>query len=199
MNIQDFNFVLFDGFETLDAFGPAEIMGELKENYRLNYFSQGGGIVQSSQSIKVETLPFSQMNTQGVLLIPGGIGTRSLVDDCNFVDELSKLVHKAEFVLTVCTGSALLAKTGLLNGRRATANKEVFDWVCSQNLHVKWQRSARWVVDGPIYTSSGVSAGMDMALGFVAELHGQRAALDIARRLEYLWNSDSKNDPFALN
>jgi transcriptional regulator GlxA family with amidase domain len=58
---------------------------------------------------------------------------------------------------------------------------------------------ARWAADGKYYTSSGVSAGIDMALGFVAELHGRATAVEAARQMEYVWNEDKENDPFALS
>lgn len=82
---------------------------------------------------------------------------------------LLNLVLNSQNCLTVCTGSALLAKTGLLNMKKATSNKKAFAWVKSVNNNVKWVEEARWVVDGKFYTSSGVSAGMDMVLGFIRD------------------------------
>lgn len=194
----DFNIVLFDGFETLDAFGPAEVIGNLQDIYRLGYFSTGGGAVTSSHQVRVSTRPFSEMAPGGVLLVPGGMGTRALVDDAAFISALSAAARGAAFVLSVCTGSALLAKTGLLNGRRATSNKIAFDWVESTNGDVVWIKRARWVVDGTFYTSSGVSAGIDMALGFVGDQHGQAVAQRVANSIEYIWNTDKDTDPFSV-
>ena len=191
------NIVLFDGFETLDAFGPAEIISMMPDLYHLEYYSYHGGVVTSTQNIRVETLPFRELREGGILLIPGGIGTRKLVDDVAFIAEVKKAADSAAFVLTVCTGAALLAKTGLLDGRRATSNKRVFDWVCSVRDAVVWIRQARWVVEGKFYTASGVSAGMDMTLGFVFDQHGAAAAREVADAIEYTWNSDREIDPFA--
>jgi transcriptional regulator GlxA family with amidase domain len=98
---------------------------------------------------------------------------------------------------TVCTGSALLARTGLLDGRPATSNKIAWDWGVQQGPRVKWMRQARWVDDGNIVTSSGVSAGIDMALGLIARLHGRDMALASARYMEYRWHEDAADDPFA--
>ena len=98
---------------------------------------------------------------------------------------------------TVCTGSALLARTGLLDHRPATSNKLAWDWVVQQGPQVQWVRQARWVDDGDILTSSGVSAGIDMALSLIARLHGREMALTSARNMEYIWNEDAENDPFA--
>ncbi len=197
LTMTDFNIILFDNFETLDAFGPAEIIGKMPGTYNLDYYSLHGKTVTSSHQVRVNTKPFADMNKEGILLIPGGMGTRTLVDKTGFIEELSAIACKAVFVLTVCTGSALLAKTGLLNGRSATSNKRAFDWVQSVNTEVNWIKSARWVVDGNCYTSSGVSAGMDMTLGFISDLHGQNTAKNIADAIEYFWNSDKSFDPFT--
>lgn len=100
-------------------------------------------------------------------------------------------------MLSVCTGSGLLAKTGLLKGKQATSNKMAFDWVCSLDNDVVQIRNARWTNDGKIYTSSGVSAGIDMTLGFVSDVHGFKLAEDTAKYIEYIWSKDKDNDPFA--
>lgn len=193
-----FNVVLFEGFETLDAFGPAEIMGRMPDDYKMGFYSPDGGIMVSAQNVRVETSPFAAMDVGGILLIPGGMGTRKLVGDAGYLDCLKAFAKKARFVLTVCTGSALLAAAGMLDGRRATTNKIAFDWVRSVRPEVNWQKKARWAVDGNIYTSSGVSAGMDMVLGFVGDLHGNERAREIARYIEYCWNEHMDDDPFAL-
>ena len=194
-----FNIILFDDFETLDAFGPVEIIGKMPKAYKLNYYSINGGTVLSSQQVSVNTNSFNEIDTSGVLLIPGGIGTRTLINNVDFIDQIRILSQKALYVLTVCTGSALLAKTGLLNGKNATSNKLAFDWVCKNGTDVNWIKKARWVRDGKYYSSSGVSAGMDMTLGFITDIHGEKTALDICNLIEYIWNKDKNNDPFAVS
>lgn len=190
------NVLLFPDFETLDAFGPVEMLGRA-EGVRLRCFSVGGTAVKSCQGVEVVTEPLDRADPAGVLLVPGGMGTRPLVRDEAFLLRLRQAAQRAEYCLTVCTGSALLAATGLLDGRRATSNKRAMDWVVSVNPRVNWVRSARWAVDGKFYTSSGVSAGMDMALGFLSDRFGKAKAQSAADGAEYLWNSDSAADPFA--
>ena len=185
-----FNVILFDDFETLDAFGPVEIIGKMPKTYKLGCFSMNGGTIVSSQQVSVNTFPFSEMDTSGVLLIPGGIGTRKLVDDIGFIEQIKTLSKKASYVVTVCTGSALLAKTGLLNGKNATSNKMAFEWVCGNANDVKWLKQARWVNDDKYYTSSGVTAGIDMILGFISDIHGENIAESICSYVEYVWNKD---------
>ena len=99
--------------------------------------------------------------------------------------------------MSVCSGSAILAKAGLLDGRRATSNKQFFDLARVQGPAVQWVEQARWVEDGPFATSSGVSAGIDMALAVIAKLYGKEIAQEIAEWTEYEWQQDSTRDPFV--
>ena len=195
--MKDFNIIVFDGFETLDVMGPAEIIGELSETFTLRLCSANGGLVISAQNLCVDTAAFTAIRPGSVLLIPGGIGTRKLIADQRYIDHLKALALDAETVLTVCTGSALFSKTGLLDGREATSNKKLFPWAQAVNPNVRWRKRARWVIDGKYYTSSGVTAGMDMTLGFVRDTLGYDTARAIARDMEYLWNEDMDSDPFA--
>ena len=113
-----------------------------------------------------------------------------------FLQALTHLATSADWVLSVCTGSALLAKARLLDGRQATSNKRAWQWIISQSQQVNWVAQARWVVDGKFYTSSGVSAGMDMALGFIADRQDIEVARQIAHDIEYRWHEDSTQDEF---
>lgn len=119
------------------------------------------------------------------------------MNDSQLLQALKEAVELSNYCLSVCTGSALLAKTGLLDNKKATSNKKAFDWVASVNSSVNWIRSARWVVDGKYYTSSGVSAGIDMALGFIKDRFGEQEAKDIANHIEYIWTEDCSKDVFA--
>ncbi len=193
----DFTVLLFNGFETLDAMGPAEIIGVLPDHFRLRMCSQSGGLQLSAQNVRVDTEPFSAITPGGVILLPGGIGTRALVKDAAFLQAFKTLALESAYTLTVCTGSPVLAATGLLDGRAATSNKQVFSWASSVNTRVRWQKKARWVVDGKFYTSSGVTAGMDMTLDFVRDTLGEKAARTVAAEIEYQWNEDKDTDPFA--
>lgn len=190
--------LLFDQFETLDVFGPVEILGSLPDVFKLNFISANGGLVESSQNVRVDTdLYKSENDMEKILLVPGGIGTREKIDDNNFINLIESISNKSKYVISICTGSALLAKTGILNGKRATTNKRAFKWVTEQGKDVLWVKEARWVKDDNIYTSSGVSAGIDMTLGFIADLIGKEKALEISQRIEYFWNENSEYDPFS--
>jgi putative intracellular protease/amidase len=191
------NILLFENFTTLDALGPAEVFSKLNQIYSIDYFSINGGLISSSTNTRIQTKKMDEIIQNDLVLIPGGLGTRELVNDDQFIKKLYAIVEKSENVLCVCTGSALLAKTGLLNNKRATSNKISWEWVIAQNEKVKWVKKARWVVDGKYYTSSGITAGIDMSLGFVSDKISYAAAFKISTALEYIWNENKEKDPFS--
>ena len=190
------NVLLFDGFEILDAVGPIEVLGSMKE-FSLTYVSLPGGSIKSWQGLAVDTVPITSVLPASVLLLPGARDIEACLADPAFGSALRSAAEAAEYCLTVCTGSALLGATGLLDGRKATTNKMAFDMVKSLNPAVNWQSRARWTHDGKYFTASGISAGQDMVLGFVAELFGQDRARQEARDIEYIWNEDPDDDPFG--
>ena len=131
-------------------------------------------------------------------MVPGGVGTRIELLNPVLLDYLRDQDQRTQVTTSVCTGSALLAKAGLLKGHKATSNKNAFSLAVDQDPSVDWIVKARWVDDGKYVTSSGVSAGTDMALGLVAKLYGKARAQALARSLEYEWHEDLTVDPFAL-
>ena len=118
----DFYFLLFDKFETLDLFGPVEIFGRIPDA-RLNYISMKGGIITSAQGTQILTKKAAKLPDDAVLVVPGGRGTRPLVKDADFLARLKDLADSATNVLSICTGSALLAAAGVLVNVKATSNK----------------------------------------------------------------------------
>lgn len=195
--MQTITALVFDNFETLDLFGPVEMFGSLPEHYQIQFASMTGDTIHSKHGVALQTTAVADLAYQtDILLIVGGMGTRQMVDDKSFLQTLTTLAEQADWVLSVCTGSALLARAGILDGKRATSNKLSWPWVITQSDKVHWVPQARWVVDGKFYTSSGVSAGMDMALGFVADRHDIATARQIADYTEYRWQEDSQLDDF---
>ncbi|MCF7520926.1 DJ-1/PfpI family protein [Neisseria sp. ZJ106] len=188
--------LLFDDYETLDLMGPVEFLFRIP-HAQLHYVSHTGGAISSRQGFSVATQRLNTLPPDSVLLVPGGQGTRALVGNPDFIRALSDWAQQAKYCLCVCTGSALLAKTGLLDGLAATSNKKALSWVAGVNHQVCWQTSARWTVSGKFYTSSGVSAGMDMALAFIADCFGNNLAESIADHAEYIRNRCASHDPFA--
>lgn len=188
----------YPDFELLDAFGPLEMFGTLGEKVRIVDIGPAPGLVKSAQGPAVQvTHGWRDAPQCDLLLVPGGIGTFSAIDDDDLLDLLRRQASGARMVMSVCTGSALLARAGLLDARRATTNKMFFEMVRSQSDAVNWVTEARWVVDGPFATSSGVSAGMDMALDVIARCWGVEAAEVVAAFTEYSWQRNADHDPFA--
>ena len=167
--------VLFDGFETLDVFGPVEMLGASGE-FQIAFYSLEGGVVKSYQGVPVETQPLGDVAEPEVLLVPGGMGVYGMLENDAFIARLAELAG---------------------DGRRATTYKARMDRAEELFPAVNWERNARWTVDGNLYVSSGVSAGTDMALGFIADVCGRETAEKTARYAEYTWNDDPANDPFA--
>lgn len=190
--------VLYPGFELLDVFGPVEMWANTP-GFEIILIAEQAGPVTSAQGPAVTaTHGFATAPDLDIMMVPGGIGTTAQLENPVLLDFLRRQDRHTEFTTSVCTGSALLARAGLLKGRRATSNKAYFSLATSQDASVDWIKKARWVEDGKLFTSSGVSAGTDMALALVARIHGTDQARSLARSLEYQWSEDADNDPFAI-
>jgi transcriptional regulator GlxA family with amidase domain len=190
--------VLFDGFELLDVFGPLEMFGVAQGRFAISLIGPHTGPLPSAQGPRsVCDHTYGDAPPVDIVMVPGGIGNRPLLEDRTFLDWLARYSATAGYVTSVCTGSALLAAAGLLDGYRATSNKHAFSWVRELGNGVEWVPEARWVVDRNRWTSSGVAAGIDMALALIAHLHGDALAQGIADGTEYDWHTDANWDPFA--
>ncbi|MGH7401284.1 MAG: DJ-1/PfpI family protein [Candidatus Rokuibacteriota bacterium] len=198
---------LFDGFTVLDVYGPVQAFasariplpdGSPRRLFEIVTLAEKAGPIRSGEGPTTQAeYAFADAPAYDILLVPGGFGTRQAVSNAPLLLALTAASRRAAVTTTVCTGSALLARTGLMDGRPATSNKVAWDWVVQQGPRVRWQRRARWVDDGDLITSSGVSAGIDMALSVVARVHGLDMARQAARFMEYVWHEDPADDPFA--
>ncbi|KAF9021524.1 class I glutamine amidotransferase-like protein [Hymenopellis radicata] len=177
----NFGIVVFPSFTALDVFGPLEALNMLALQVPINL-----AIIAPTLE-PVTTKPQSAaMNTQNsncseslvpthtfdeppadleVLIVPGGIGTRNPSINST-VDYVAAAYPSLRYLITVCTGATIAAKAGVLDGKNATTNKLSWTWATSTGSNVNWISHARWVVDGNIYTTSGVSAGIDGFFGF---------------------------------
>ncbi len=190
--------VLFDGFELLDVFGPVELFGMVPDRLAVEFIGPEAGPVASSQGAEViATSSYDEAASPDIMLIPGGKGAWRLVEDDAFLSWLRTWATPASLVTSVCTGSAVLAAAGLLDGYQATSNKAAFAWARAQGQKVEWIARARWVQDRDRWTSSGVAAGMDMAAALLADLFGQEVAQSVATRVELEVHDDASWDPFA--
>ncbi|MEP3115625.1 DJ-1/PfpI family protein [Nisaea sp.] len=190
--------LVFPGFQTLDFFGPIEMLGDPAYELKITTVAKSHTPVPSRhrQHIVPDTC-FADKTDYDLLLIPGGDAALAEGEDAEMLEWIRAVATNAECVMAVCTGTILLGLTGLLDGRRATTNKLDFLQTVHLAPSVEWVKQARWVEDGKYFTSSGVSAGMDMALAALAKLYGNDKAAETAYGTEYIWNNDAGHDPFA--
>ena len=134
-----------------------------------------------------------------LLMIPGGGGTWPLLDEVHHTAEVAALlewVHamdrKVTIMASVCTGAAVLARAGLLDGLPAATNHGAFGWVAAHGPKVLWDSVSRWVDAGKYVTSAGVSAGTDMGFYLVSRLAGPAVAENAVVAAEYNWQRDPK-------
>ena len=190
--------ILYEGFELLDYYGPLEMFGSVGPELRILTVAQTPGEVASTQGPKtVAQYGFADCPQLDLILLPGGVGTLAELKNEALLEFLRQRSAAARITMSVCSGSAILAQAGLLDGRRATSNKQFFGLLTSQHKKVTWVEQARWVEDGKIVTSSGVSAGIDMALAVIARLYGKERAETIAALTEYDWHQNPAWDPFV--
>ncbi|TMW59949.1 hypothetical protein Poli38472_005018 [Pythium oligandrum] len=196
--------ILFQNVTTLDFMGPATylemiqpMLGQKTDFYTIS--DKVGGPIQPSYlmplhaSVTMEEAP----RKWDILIIPGGPGATPYAKNEKLVSYARAAAENATDVLTVCTGGRILGATGLLDGKSATTNKIRFNEIAATYPNVKWVPHARWVEDGKWWTSSGVSAGLDMGHAYVAKKFGAEAATRIARTIEYVATTDGSEDPFA--
>ena len=190
--------ILYNNFELLDLYGPLEMFGALPGNFHIITVSDQAGPVASLPGPRtVADYSYADCPPLDLILLPGGIGTMAELENDSLLNFLRERSADAQYTMSVCSGSAILARAGLLDGRRATSNKQLFKVATSQSDKVEWVEHARWVEDGTFITSSGVSAGTDMSLAVIARLYGDEHAQRIADFTEYQWHRDAFDDPFA--
>lgn len=203
----DIGVLLYDRVEPIDVFGPVEMwMNMGAEKVRVHFIGKTKDeVALTTTSYPAKLAPkmkpefdFSDAPELDLLMVPGGIGTFKTIDDQAVITYIQKVASKGAVMASVCTGSAILAKAGVLKGKKATSNKAFFDYAKQQGP-ANWQSSARWVEDGKIITSSGVTAGIDMSLAVIARFFGSEVASMIATSTEYTWNPSAKEDPFTAN
>lgn len=196
--MRTFAALVFPGFETLDYFGPIEMLGGFGQETEIITVAKNRDPVPSchGQRIVVDKTIFEK-NDYDLLFIPGGDAALIAGQDAELLAWIRQASENAEKVMAVCTGTVLLGMSGVLDGRKATTNKMDFTNTVHLAPCVDWVKQARWVEDGKFFTSSGVSAGMDMALAVMADLFGMEMADRIALGCEYEWHKDASRDPFA--
>ncbi|RTE04348.1 GNAT family N-acetyltransferase [Paenibacillus whitsoniae] len=188
--------VLYDKVDTLDFTGPHDVFGvagSVGGDFRVGTVSEKGTPVTTVSGITITPrYGFEQCPTADILIVPGGLGSRTEIANERLIAWIREAAVKAELVLSVCTGALLLAQAGLLEGLRVTTNRTAYEllrsMVSSQDTTVV--EDVRYVDNGRIVTSGGVTSGFDAALHVVARLCGEARATEVASRLEYAWHAE---------
>jgi transcriptional regulator GlxA family with amidase domain len=187
--------LVFDDVEVLDFCGPFEVFsiarnpdrpGEDDALFRAVIIAEEDRIISCRGGLLVQPhYTIDDHPTLDLLVVPGGKGTRRERSNPRVLDWIAAQSGQIDLTTSVCTGAFLLAERGLLDDRKATTHWASVDWMREQYPAVETLADARVVDEGPVITSAGVSAGIDMALHVVARLHGKNTAAFTARRMEY--------------
>lgn len=148
----------------------------------------------------IATHSFATAPPLDLLIVAGGLGFNTLVanNDTTVEDFVAACFDATDYVVSVCTGAAFLARAGVLEGRNATTNKAAWADVTKFGENVNWVPNARWVQDGKVWTSSGVSAGMDMMTAFLRHIYGDPKVNHAVNVIEYAPHTNPTWDAFAV-
>jgi transcriptional regulator GlxA family with amidase domain len=212
--------VLYPGFEVLDAAGPIEALNCLAfspgdKDLKFSIISRSMEAVRpgaNSFTLSQGYLPthtFDNAPQLDMLLVPGGFGSfdwlpgteNNNVDD--YIDYVKRAYHgygdkkPLQYIMSVCNGTILLAKAGILDGRKATTNKDFYYDITKLGPKTHWLGRARWVADGNVWTTSGVSAGADGMLAFMEGLMDKKWVTSVVNMMEWRRAESADDDPFA--
>jgi transcriptional regulator GlxA family with amidase domain len=193
---------IFDDVEVLDFCGPFEVFTTasrvfkrgnpaLPEPFVVFTVAREAGPIKARAGLVVQPdYVFAEHPPIGVLLVPGGVVTAELRRP-EVTAWIDRTARQATLYASVCTGAFLLAQAGLLDGRTATTHWEDIDDLRAMFPAVQVVGERRWVDQGPVVTSAGISAGIDMSLHLVERLAGRELALRTARQMDFDWREDS--------
>jgi transcriptional regulator GlxA family with amidase domain len=200
-----FGLLIYPGFEALDAFGPIEVVNNISLTHKDITLSIIAATLEPVSTLHkgthsvgqsvVPTHTFTGAPALDVLIIPGGWGGFNTSPDLQ--QWVRDTVPELDTLITVCNGSALAAQIGVLDGKSATTNKMLWKQCVAHGPKVNWVAKARWVRDGNIWTSSGVTAGIDATLAWVEDEYGEALAVELANIMEFTRAESPSHDPFS--
>lgn len=178
---------IFPGFQILDAAGPVaafEIATRFAPGaYRLRVAARESGLIASSAGIAMPAVALHALRGVDTLIVVGGEGTRAAVQDDNLLGVIARLAPRVRRVASVCSGAYLLAQTGLLDGKRATTHWRRAADLARRFPAVRVDANCIFIKDGSIWTSAGISAGIDLSLALIGEDLGDEIAGRVAREM----------------
>lgn len=185
--------LIFHDVELLDSCGPYEVFSVTGLRDNLNPFNvytvaEKRGPVLTSNNLSINPhYDFSDCPAPDILIIPGGMGSRREMNNPVLVNWVKGCAQKAELILSVCTGALILAKAGLLDGLSATTHHNAITLLKEIAPNTTVFDDKRFVDNGRIILSAGISAGIDMSFYVVGKLLGEKQALETAFHMEYDW------------
>jgi transcriptional regulator GlxA family with amidase domain len=184
---------LFDEVEVLDFAGPFEVFSiasmpnKTDKPFSVYTVSQYGSVIKARNGLIVQpSFSFETAPDFDILIIPGGYGAEEIeINNEAIIYWLKEMRHKVGLIASVCTGALLLAKAGLLNGKRATTHWMDIERLEKEYPNVRVEKNVKFVDEGTIITSGGISAGINMSLHVIKRLLGENIMSNTAKRMEY--------------
>jgi transcriptional regulator GlxA family with amidase domain len=183
--------LLFSDVEELDAVGPWEVLSHWTRNHPEDGFSvttlsRFGGLIECANGLTLQAhCSYAEAPALDVLVYPGGRGTRPQLRDEVQLEWVRRQRAEVPLMTSVCTGSLVYAAAGLLRGRPATTHWSALDELAALDPTIELRPDDRFVDDGDVVTSAGISAGIDMALHLVRRLAGDDRAREVRREIQY--------------
>jgi transcriptional regulator GlxA family with amidase domain len=185
--------VIFDDVEVLDFCGPFEVFSVTGGRQGLRPF-EVWTVAEREMPIKAcgglsvnPAFTFENCPRADILLAPGGIGTRREMNNPRMLEWIKSHAEGTDLILSVCSGALVLAKAGLLNGLKATTHHAALDELRAISPDITVETEQRFIDNGQVIVSAGISAGIDMSLEVIARLLGREQAVETARYMEYEW------------
>lgn len=188
--------LIFPDVEILDFCGPYEVLASVRLDetrrressspFKLLLVAENLDAVTANGGLRVlPDVTTAECPPLDWLIVPGGWGVRREIHNQNLIEWIARRAQSASLVASVCTGAMLLGQAGLLDGRRATTHISTLDWMREEFPEATVVEDLRWVEDGKVISSAGVSAGIDMALYLVEQTFGSQVARATADHMEY--------------
>lgn len=183
--------LLFDEVEVLDFAGPFEVFSVTAQlsgyqSLEVKTVAKTKSLIHAKNGLQVKPdLGTGELNQVDILIIPGGDGSKAVIQDEELLEWIDCLIENAQTVFTVCSGARILAKLGYLQGQRFTTHHEVFEDVLAIEPSAVPDKRARFVDNGKFMTAAGVAAGIDLSLYVVEKYFGEEVKKKTARYMEY--------------
>lgn len=186
---------IFDNVEELDFVGPFEVFSMIntvmryegeEDAVKVTLISETGGDITGIKGMRAGAhAAMNDIDALDIICIPGGHGARAQIENAAVVDWVARISKDATWITSVCTGAFVLSKAGLTDGKRLATYWGAFDEFYALGLAGELQADVRYVRDGNLVTSAGVSAGIDMALWLTGQVFTPTLARKVARAMQY--------------